>query len=1253
MASDGMEQHQSVLRERFYQSVAETLTLLHARSGQDRRRALLDVAKTLASTMDLPLVWIGRREMGQSRLDIMAAGAEAEYGSSLRLSDDERDPGGRGPAGIVLREGRARLAAVDAPESASCIECARSLGFGSIIVAASGTADEGQLALAVYSRKGGPALTDELLDWTQRLADELARFWDDQALLERNLRLSRYRDAHRRIQRAMLGQPNPEAIYLVLAETLVEVAGLAAVVVLVPEGETLRRLVSVGPVADAIAAMPAPPTHAEGGPILTPTLTYMRGVPTVRLQPSTHPDVSDAWRVEPLARMTAVGCWPMFSSPVVDAEMARTADALLLLATAEIEPFDADMRELVEEIVDAAGLALRQHRNRQALFQEQERQTYLALHDSLTGLPNRRALDHQLERALIRAARHQRLVAVGMLDLDDLKPINDRHGHSAGDRVLIELATRLSGSLRSEDYVARLGGDEFVLVFEDLDGEGDLDVLLDRLWQSLQQPILMGDSTLHITVSLGVALYPKHAQASGEQLLRLADQAMYLVKSRKQQRSSWWAFALPEGAASEVPESDASAAAPHGAQAAALLRPCIEAWQLQLPLIVERFCAALNLHKGIVEILACFPPYALDAFKSRLTRQLQTLFYPDLDLHSQREGAIKAGLCQAACGLAEVWLLEASEQLRDILVGTLGLGARSHRNALAIVLQRLAMELQWQRESMGELQRRRNAILAKVHAMAWSARDYLQLVDDVVSVLASHDEVVACAAGRPDAAGNMVHEIVAGAVPLEHLRITNSGMAPALLVSGEPSKIEEPVARAWHTAGIQRCEHYGSDPAMLLWRDTAVRHGVVSHVAIPLCLPSRKPFAILTLYSPYAGGFQGESQQTFVEQIKAVMDLALLRMAPRRQLAALLPAFVRERWRIIIAGGALRMHYQPLIRLADRQVVGFEALARLLDDAGSLLLPASFLPALGAAGLKRLFRDGVIQAVAFRQLLARRGFVLGMSVNVPEVAVQDSRYARTVETVLQVSGCPVGALRFEALESHDGTGPWALMASTGVQSLKSLDAVAVEDDMALGRSLLARLGQSTYDRIKIDQAIITQVRQDPMGTLRLIRQLIRVGHDLRQEVVVEGLESTGMVEAATILGADFGQGFALAHPMSPDALQGWLAAFELDGHDPLPGSALGALAAALRWEERFVELFDEPYSRERHVRTSSMVDQYLLRGEGALAPLRASHGAMRKAAMAGPFDTEYGRLRDVFFSLLVERVLAEECRLQRKELDPV
>ena len=1241
MGMEGQQRQYSELRERFYQSVAETLTLLHPAADYDRRKALFEVAATLASTMDLPLVWIGRHEPGQSTLELVAAGTAVEYVTALRLSDDPREPGGRGPAGAALREGRPQLASVHAPEYAEWREMALRHGLDSLIVAASGTADGGQLALAAYSRVGGPALTDELLDWAQRLADELARFWDDQAQLERNLRLSRYRDAHRTIQRALLDHPEPSAIYLTLANTLIDEAAATAVVVYVPDGDTLRRVVSVGHVAEAIGLLPEPPVRSLEPTPPAPTEAWMGGRPVVRLRPSLHPDVSTEGPTEALAGMAAIGCWPVFSGLPAEPGVETRAAAVLLLAAAEIDAFDADMRRLLDEIADTVGLALRQYNHHLALSLEQERQTYLALHDALTDLPNRRALDYHLERALARAARHQHLVAVGMLDLDDLKPINDRHGHAAGDRVLVEVARRLHDSLRSEDSVARVGGDEFVLVFEDLASEEDLSGLLERLWQSLQRPIVLGETSIRITVSLGVALYPTHGQANGEHLLRLADQAMYQIKMRKPRQSRWWALAQPGGDALIEPAAEPLPATPHGEAAADLLRTCVDAWQSQLPEIVRRFCSALEQHAGIDGLRRGLPPRAGEAIKAALARQLHTLCYPGLEREAQRAGAIRAGTAQAACGMEEAWLPEAVEQLRVILADALGAGVRANRSALAIVLQRLILEQQWQLEGMRELQRRRDAVLARIHAAAWSAHDYLQLLEDTVVALATNDEIVACAAVRPDIHGELIHELVGGAVPAEYLRITNRGVAPPVRLDRAGSDSDEPLRRAWRSGGIERCIHFGSDPTTAGWRDTALRHGIVSHVAIALCLPPRRPVAMLALYSPYAGGFRSENQRAFIAQIKMVLELALLRMAPRRQLATLLPAFVRKRWRSMLGGGALRMHYQPMIRLADGEVAGFEALARLHDGPGGMHLPANFLPALGVAGLMRLFRDGVIQAVACRQSLARTGLVLGMSVNVPVAALNDARYARTVETILQASGCPVGSLRFEAFEPASGPGSWALLSETGVQSLKSLDRQLFEDDMAVSRSLVARLSQSPYDRIKIDQAIIAEVRRDPLGTLRLIRQLIRVGHDLSMEVVVEGLESPGMVEAASMLAADFGQGFALAHPMPPETLSNWLAGFTSRGRGAAPRRALGALAAALRWEERFIELFDEPWSRERHVR-AGVIGEYLREDGDAAGALLASQRGMLDAAARGPFDAEYGRRRDEFFSLLVERALAEE-----------
>lgn len=1241
---EGQQQPRVELRERFYQSVAETMTLLHSSPGYDRRLALLEVARILAVTMDLPLVWIGRRDLGQSRLEVTSAGPASKYAESLQLSDDEREPGGRGPVGIVLREGRARVTSINAPEFEPWREAAATYGFGSCIVAASWTRDGGQLVLTTYFPPDGPAPLEELLDWAQRLVDEVARFWDDQALLERNLRLSRYRDAQRAIQQAMLHQPDPESIYLTLANTLVEVAGAAAVDVLVAEGDMLHRVALAGPLAEAFGMLPLPPTHTDEGLILTPTLAFMQGAPVIRIQPSTHAEMSPPWRTAPLAQMGAIGCWPIFSTLAGETTPGRTPVAVFCLVTAEQEAFDEDMRRLLDEIAEAATLALRQHKHRDALFHEQERQTFLALHDALTDLPNRRALDYHLERSLVRAQRHRRLVAVGLLDLDDLKPINDRYGHEAGDRVLIEVAARLREALRSEDYVARLGGDEFVLVFEDMASVDDMDVLLDRVWQSLRRPMDIDGVAVRLGASLGIAVYPVHAEASGEQLLRAADQAMYQVKAHKRDRPRWWALASSEGVAGPAIEHHIAAASPYGERAAAQLGHRIEAWEAHLGDVAQRFFAELLAHEGTANILAVLPPADVRSFISRVARHLRTLLHPQLDLPGHRARARHSGLFHSACGLEEVALLEGVDRLRDILATTLRAGTHADQRALTILLQRLGMERQWQLESMRELQRRRVALIARINAIAWSVDSYLELIQGVVDILLAHEEIIACTVGRPAESGEMTYEAVAGKAFSEYLRVLAAGGARPVGVQQDSPEGAGPTGRAWRSAEIQRCSHYGTDPAMACWREIATQIGVVSNVAIPLCSQPGKPVAVLTIYSPYPGGFQSEDQQAFAQQIRTVLDLALARIAPPRLGAELLPFFVRERWRSLIRTDAVRMHYQPVLRLADRQVTELEALARLLDDNGTLLAPARFLPALDSVDLTMLFRTGLEQAAALRQELARAGHVLHMSINAPAVALEDPRYAEIASEVLASVDCPVAALLFEILESPIGTEHSPLRAEAGMQSLRALGVRLVEDDLGAGYSSLIRLRQWPFDRVKIDQAIVRQATRDPLGTLRFMRQLIRIGHDLGMEVVVEGLESAGMIEAASILGADFGQGYALARPMPPDQLADWLVRFQAGGGDgATPASTgLGALAGTLRWEEQFIALPAEQRFWVEHAQASCISGAYLQGREKASPALIASHQAMHAAAVAGPLDPAYRAQRAAFISLLVEGVLVEE-----------
>ena len=171
------------LRSRFYQSVAETLTLLHTAPGYDRRLAVVEIARILAATMSLPLVWIGRRAPSEAVVQVLAAaGPQSDYAAELHLSNRADDAGGSGPVGIALREHRAQAVSIDAPMFAPWRAAAAQHGFSSCIAAAADTRDGGQLTLAVYA--GGSAdLSEDLLDWAQRLADELAHFWDHQALV--------------------------------------------------------------------------------------------------------------------------------------------------------------------------------------------------------------------------------------------------------------------------------------------------------------------------------------------------------------------------------------------------------------------------------------------------------------------------------------------------------------------------------------------------------------------------------------------------------------------------------------------------------------------------------------------------------------------------------------------------------------------------------------------------------------------------------------------------------------------------------------------------------------------------------------------------------------------------------------------------------------------------------------------------------------------------------------------------------------
>lgn len=155
----------------------------------------------------------------------------------------------------------------------------------------------------------------------------------------------------------------------------------------------------------------------------------------------------------------------------------------------------------------------------------------MAHYDALTGLPNRTLLSDRLQQAMTQALRHKLRIAVGYLDLDGFKPVNDQYGHEVGDKLLIALAERMKGVLRGVDTIARIGGDEFVLVMVDLPDEQTSQVMAERLIQVIGQSVQIDGIDIQVTVSLGISYFPQPALVDADLLLRQADQAMYQAKS--------------------------------------------------------------------------------------------------------------------------------------------------------------------------------------------------------------------------------------------------------------------------------------------------------------------------------------------------------------------------------------------------------------------------------------------------------------------------------------------------------------------------------------------------------------------------------------------------------------------------------------------------------------------------------------------------------------------------------------------------
>ncbi len=201
-----------------------------------------------------------------------------------------------------------------------------------------------------------------------------------------------------------------------------------------------------------------------------------------------------------------------------------TIGALIVQSCAEHARYTEKDRELLQFISRQVADAIERK-------QMMARLQHIALHDQLTGLPNRALFHDRIQLALAKARRDQGQLALLYLDLDKFKAVNDTFGHMAGDLLLEKVARRLESCVRESDTLARLGGDEFVVLLESITQPEQAALVAEKIRHAFARPFDLVPRQVHMLPSIGIALFPLHG-SDEEQLLRHADDAMYSAKTK-------------------------------------------------------------------------------------------------------------------------------------------------------------------------------------------------------------------------------------------------------------------------------------------------------------------------------------------------------------------------------------------------------------------------------------------------------------------------------------------------------------------------------------------------------------------------------------------------------------------------------------------------------------------------------------------------------------------------------------------------
>ena len=541
----------------------------------------------------------------------------------------------------------------------------------------------------------------------------------------------------------------------------------------------------------------------------------------------------------------------------------------LAIAATGRAAFGPETVMLCERLAALLGHGLDELDLRARLNEQTRREAHLARHDALTGLLNRFALDQHLPFLLARARRQGKMLAVGILDLDDFKPVNDSFGHAAGDALLVQLAQRFKARLRESDVIARLGGDEFVVVLEDLEphhATEQLLAVLARLHTAVESPFDLGASQpISVGVTLGLALFPTDG-VEASALLRQADSALYRAKAHKFDRTRWWAMASeqPEEAAAEGLHSPATTLDPFGEEAVHLLRGMADVVRAVEADFGEAVLRKMQTDSSTSGVLACMDESGIRQLREGHARHVQFLLSPDTTAGAIALRARELGQRHALIGVAPSTLVEMTDLYRQLLDSQLQL--RNTRTLTQLRLAhlaqaRLGLDMRGQLEAYDATQLAFESYLAR--PLPRRGQPACEVLDAKLRALAELPGVVGVALLDLDPEG-LFRPLAAAGSEAERIRdvLATPGWEPRL--APDAGGVAEPEAEAWSSAGIVSLRTIEQGGIGRFARMQALGRLGVRSLAMIALLHEQQAVQLLALYGSQINQFDTNMARNFL-----------------------------------------------------------------------------------------------------------------------------------------------------------------------------------------------------------------------------------------------------------------------------------------------------------------------------------------------------------------------------------------------------